>query len=177
MAMYLPVTPDVKSLADKLIALNHPHLKLVSINYLFRPEALLRDDKAVAGMAIKNPDRDWMAHHHDFTIELAHDLWTSPETTDEFREALLDHELSHCSVVMENGVPEVDDKGRIKVRMRSHDIEEFEGVLARHGAYHKNLRDFLQAFAKGVEERKKNKGKPVAQAPSAALDTSGDVAM
>lgn len=152
------INQGLKAVADKIIAIHRPHLMLLKIEYMFRPEAAISDGKAKSGMCIRLDDRNWTIHKTDFIIEIAQDIWDDPNTTDEFREALMDHELGHVGIVWEApNTPKMDPSGRIKTRCKMHDIEEFEEVLERHGAYHKGLRDFLDAFAASKTAKKKAK--------------------
>jgi len=150
--------PTLEAVAKPLIDKHHPNLKMIKIAYLFREEASISMEKVVAGMAIKCSDRDFAIHKTDAIIEIARDIWD--ESPANFREALMDHELSHIKVVMdpESDTPKMDEMTmKIKIQIIHHDIEEFEGVLERHGAYHKNLRTFLEAWPARKEEQKKAK--------------------
>jgi len=148
---------SLEQVAGPIIAAHHPNLSLISIGYLFREEASISQGRVVAGMAVKPSPRDYAFHKLDAIIEIAKDVWE--EATDQFKNALMDHELSHIEIVMdENMTPKMDEfTNKIQVQIRHHDIEEFEGVLARHGGYHKNLRSFLEAWPKRKEEQKKAK--------------------
>lgn len=135
----------------------HPNLKIVKIAFLFREEAAISDGRVVAGMAVKVDDRNWALHRVDAIVEIARDVWE--EANEQFRNALIDHELSHIGIRFdESGTPVMDEMtNRVKVYVKHHDVEEFEAVLVRHGAYHKELRSFLQAFVARKEEQKKAK--------------------
>lgn len=150
---------ELANLAATIIKAHRPILAMLKIAYLFREEATVTPDgKVVAGMAIRVDDRAWTLHRHDAMIEIARDVWL--DATDEFKQALMDHELGHISIGMDEGrQPIIDEKtGRLKVRMKGHDLEEFDEVLERHGAYHKSLRNFLEAFAKHKQAKKKKAG-------------------
>lgn len=150
---------ELENLGKRLIdtVKDHENLKMLKIGYMFRDEAPVSDGRCTAGMAIHVDDRNWAIHKLDALIEISRDIWEA--ASPQFREALMDHELSHLQVVMEEeGTPAMDEgTGRLRTRIRKHDIEEFASVLKRHGAYHENLRDFLDAFAKRKEEQKKAK--------------------
>lgn len=144
----------------------HPHLKILRIGFLFREEASISDGKVIVGMAMRNDDRNWTLSKKgsskgqgiDAIIEVAKDVWEDAEPR--FREALIDHELSHIGLIedKETGTLVMDEiTGRIKIKVRPHDIEEFEGVLTRHGAYHEALRTFLRAFAQHKEDQRRAK--------------------
>lgn len=148
---------ELRDLATGLIASHHPHLKILNIAYVFREEASVSNGKVIAGQCTKVDPRNWTLHKRDIIIEIAKDVWAEALPT--FQAALMDHELSHVGIDMnEDGTPKMDDlTGRVMVRVKPHDIEEFDGVLERHGAYHKDLRRFLDAFVKSKEEQKKRK--------------------
>ena len=137
---------DLKNLAETLIEKHHPNLKEVKIAYEFRDEASVSNGKVVAGRTVRVDDRNYALHGHDVIIEIAKDVWD--EATDKFRIAIMDHELSHVGVRLEEyGEPQRDLKtDRVKVYLKHHDIEEFADVLERYGAYHADLRAFLAAF-------------------------------
>jgi len=149
------VDEELEKLAQPIIQAHHPDLKMLKIAYLFREEASISQDKVVAGMACKPSPRDYALHKVDAIVEIAKDVWE--EASPQFRQALMDHELSHIRVVMDadTGTPKMDEAtNKIMVRIAHHDIEEFEGVLQRHGDYHKNLRSFLEAWPARKEEQK-----------------------
>lgn len=142
-----------KSLIDK----HYPNLKILNIAYVFREEASVSNGKVIAGQCTKVDPRNWTLHKKDVIIEIAKDVWAEALPT--FQEALMDHELSHVGIDMnEDGTPKMDElTNRVMVRIKPHDIEEFDAVLERHGPYHKDLRQFLDAFVKHKEEQKKRK--------------------
>lgn len=61
-----------------------------------------------------------------------------------------------------------DTKGRLCWRLRGHDIEEFYGIVERHGCYKRDL----QKFAEALRERRKAEAKEPLLAP---LEESGNV--
>lgn len=137
----------LEGVAKPIIEAHHPTLKQLKIEYLFRPEAAITDGKVIAGRAIRVDDRNWAIHKTDAIIEIAQDVWEG--SSKDFRNALMDHELSHLKVEMEDADKPEREKGtnRVKFRLKHHDIEEFSGVLKRYGDYHEALRTFLEAFA------------------------------
>lgn len=157
--MGVPYKPDkgLEALGLQIIKAYRPKLEHLKICYMFRPEASISGDKTVAGRCIRVDDRHWAIHHYDFLIEIALDVWS--QANDDFKRALMDHELGHIGMELtEEGGPIRDEStGRLKVRCKMHDIEEFEDVLERHGAYHKKLREFLDAFARH-KKKKPDKG-------------------
>lgn len=144
----------LETLGNKIIKADRETLSILKICYMFRAEAAVTDDKVIAGRCVRVDDRNWTVHKYDFLIEIARDVWD--DASEEFQLALMDHELGHCGIRMdEDGQPGIDDKtNRIRSYCKMHDIEEFEDVLERHGGYHKSLRKFLAAF---VEHKKAKK--------------------
>lgn len=172
MPVYTGNQKELENLAGQIIARDRPLLKMLKMQYIFRDVAPLSDEKIVAGMCYRCDDRNRAIHGQDFIIEIAKDVWD--EASDDFKTALMDHELGHVGIRMdEDGQPGIDEKtGRIKTYIHKHDIEEFEDVLERHGAYHKNLRAFLDAFARNQMKKKK---KPAPSEAGPIEDTNDDV--
>lgn len=139
---------DLKKRGEAILDKHLVHLRgLVRITYMFKPEASVSDGKTIAGKCIKVDARNRTLHDYDFIIEIARDVWD--EATEEFRYALLHHELLHVGVKRDDdGEIMRDDAGYLKTYCRRHDIEDFEEILEVHGAYHAGLRSFLDAFAR-----------------------------
>lgn len=132
----MPAYKQDKELSDigaVVIKEHRPGLAIAAICYMFRAEAAITDDKVIAGMCVRVDDRNYTIHSFDFVIEIARDLWE--EATDQFRTALIDHELGHVGIRYdEDGEPIRDpNTDRLKTYTKRHDIEEFEDVLERHG--------------------------------------------
>lgn len=146
---------SLKNLAEGIIKVHRPKLALLKICYVFRDEAIISDGHVISGMCTRVDDRNWTIHNFDFVIEIAKDLWD--QATDDFKHALMDHELGHVGIVFDEDGAYIRDEvsGRIKTRCRKHDIEEFEEIMERHGTYHKALRDFISAFGRFRELQKK----------------------
>lgn len=147
MAIYEPA-PQLGHLAKPLIANHHQHLLNTRVEWVFRDTAGKQNGKTVMGRTriikglaamIATPGAQTSEDNDFFLIEIAADVWDvlSPDR----RMALLDHELSHCFV-------EIADAGEIKLRLAPHDIEEFRGVVARHGDWLEDIEEFLAAFGK-----------------------------
>ena len=147
---------ELAKIGAAVIKKYRPELKDLAIAYMFRDEAAVSSGKLIAGRCIRVDDRNRTLHEHDIIIEIAKDVWSQAE--DRFKEALMDHELGHIGIRYdEDGTtPLEDDYGRIRTFLHHHDIEEFDDVLERHGAYHADLRKFLKKFedhkAKAKEE-------------------------
>lgn len=79
------------------------------------------------------PLKDRVAGRADVEIVLDGDRWT--DWDNDTREAIIDHELTHCELFIEDGVAMTDDHDRPKIRLRKHDHEFgwFDSVVSRYG--------------------------------------------
>ena len=144
----------------RIIDQNHPAWELLSKAMLWHDEldaakiALAwrfrfkadKDGRLVIGKCVKITEREKEFHDNDFVILLNAEVWN--EFSDAQRLALLDHELSHAAAALENDTAEhkEDERGRKLWRVRKHDIEEFRGVIERHGCYKADLEEFARAI-------------------------------
>ena len=107
------------------------------------------DGHVLLGKCVKATDLQRELIDLDFVILLNREIWEDPGFGDSRRLALLDHELSHAARATDaDGDPQIDMKGRPVWRTRKHDIEEFQGVVERHGCYKRDLEKFADALAK-----------------------------
>lgn len=111
------------------------------------------------GMCIKISDREKAVHpdtRYDYVILLNREVWQDIGFTIEKKRALMDHELCHAAPVLDKKTlePVYDDNGRAVYRSRKHDIEEFRGVVERHGCYKADLEKFAEALLKAKKESK-----------------------
>lgn len=132
--------PEVAEIARQLITRVTQHQELVNahIEYVFIAKAPTSRGRSVLGRARKLTGLSaWLSHPEQhqgsfaepfpyFVIEISHDTWR--DLDDNQRIALVDHELSHCSVGQ-------DDEGATVLAMRHHDVEEFLGVITRNGLW------------------------------------------
>ncbi len=150
MAEYRPA-PDVAEIARHLISKVEQHHELVNahIEYVFIDEAPESKGRTIWGRARKVSGLNaYLARQHEasedgadfeppesfFVIEISHDIWE--HLRDDQRTALVDHELSHC-VASYNTKTGVYD-----LATRSHDLEEFLGIVARHGLWKTDVQQF-----------------------------------
>lgn len=144
MAAEFTAAPEVEAIARDLIGAHHKHLINVPIRYVFRSEAAKSGGKIVWGkarkigglqafLAVKEDDLPVMETEGNefFVIEIARDIWE--DLTDAARAALVDHELMHCET-------EGD-----KLVISPHDVEEFSGIIRRHGLWRDDVKIFAQA--------------------------------
>jgi len=147
------MAPELATRADKLIRKHHTHLKGIPILYVWRDKATRAGGRLVLGKASRLTGRnaylvgaaiagqgELYDYEHDddqdhtrFVIEIAADVWLLL-TDDNERDALLDHELSHCRL---------DDEGRLV--LRDHDVSEFAHIVKRYGLWRDDLREFGEA--------------------------------
>jgi len=136
----------------ELIATHHQHLAEAKIALAWRfgwHED--KDGHIVLGKCQKCNDANASLHGFDFIIMLNHAAWNAAEFVEEQMRALIDHELCHAAVTIDDtGDPKVDEAGRTVWRIRKHDVEEFNEVVHRHGTW----KDDLVRFAEEAIERK-----------------------
>jgi hypothetical protein len=111
------------------------------------------DGHVKLGQCKKASDLDRELHPFDFVVLLNAEWWQDGRVTDAQRRALLDHELEHATVKLdEDGEPARDSKDRVIYRLRKHDIEEFSSIVARHGTYKRDLEHFAAALRRGAKQ-------------------------
>jgi len=122
---------DVIHTAQRLIAKYHPNLLEANIAFVFRDKAQKSGNAFVFGQASKVSDKQKPFMNYDFMIWLSEEDYSRADSS--VREALIDHELSHCG-----GHP-----GEWK--MLHHDFEEFTAIIERHGLWTRALRSITHA--------------------------------
>lgn len=150
MTEYRPASA-VARIAATLIPKHHPELEGVRIEYVFRDKTAISKGKEVWGKARKitglsaylaaKPSSDVVFTEDLFVIEIAEPVWG--DLKEPQRIALVDHELSHCTIDVD------EDDGTVKLQMVPHDLEEFRHVVERHGLW----RQELEAFASVIQPR------------------------
>lgn len=138
---------SVYVVAERLIEQYHEHLADAKIaiawRYGWKANA---DGRVVLGQAKKGSDLDREMHGFDFVILLNHEAVNGGSLNDKQIEAVIDHELCHCQVSKDqNGERKTDENGRVVYRIRKHDIEEFQEIVARHGCWKDELEKFVGA--------------------------------
>lgn len=113
---------DVIELAERIIDRYHAHLKEVRIAIIMRSEAPVAGGRVTYGKARKVSAEQQVHIPFDFVIWLAKDRWDAFLTPLQ-KEALLDHELSHC------------EWDGINASLRGHDVEEFNHIIERYGLW------------------------------------------
>ena len=111
-----------------------------------------KDGHLVLGRCVKVTDLHKEFSGYDFIIVLNREVWSMERFTDDKRLALLDHELCHAAVSEDaDAEPRYDERGRPVFRIRKHDIEEFQSVVAHHGSYKEDLVSFARTL---LEEKR-----------------------
>lgn len=102
------------------------------------------DGHLTLGKCKKATDLDREFREFDFVILLNATAWK--QFSELQRAALVDHELHHAGLVLnkKTGDPVEDERGRKVYRVRKHDLEEFRGVVKRHGLYKSDLEEFAR---------------------------------
>lgn len=108
-----------------------------------------KDGHLMLGKCIKVGDLQKEFAAYDFIILLNQEVWHEPDFSREKKLALVDHELCHADVMLNKEFERVrDERDRLVWRVKKHDIEEFRGVVERHGCYKADLELFAKALLK-----------------------------
>lgn len=143
MSANITPAPEVEKIARNLIPIHHPHLHGSRIDFHFRAKGKTEGDHRTWGTArivrgaaalLATPGAQSSVGLDFFVIEIAKDVWD--EIPPAQREALVDHELSHCGL-------KTDKQGNVNLTMLRHEVEEFSGVLRRHGMWKSDIARFL----------------------------------
>ncbi|MCP1511832.1 putative metallopeptidase [Pseudomonas rhodesiae] len=126
---------------------DHAHLLDADIRVMWASSSFNKQGRTVLGQAeqvafraggwqkarMEQQMRDWFGDVPDFIITLAADYCAQCSDTDFC--ALVEHELYHIAQAKDQyGAPKFTQEGLPKLEMRSHDVEEFVGVVRRYGA-------------------------------------------
>jgi predicted metallopeptidase len=133
-------SPEAERIGRDLINDYHTHLSTCRVEFVFVSETPVAKGKEVWGRARKITGINAFLGAKDdpedyFVIELARPIWNRLD--DKQKRALVDHELCHCDRNEETG-------GLIMV---SHDVEEFSGVIVRHGLWRHDVQHFVELGA------------------------------
>jgi hypothetical protein len=109
----------ILELAERIIEQYHPHLKDARIAFIMRSEAPITNGSVTYGKCKKVSPESQLFMDFDYVIWLALDRWItlSPKQ----KEALVDHELSHCQW------------DGLTAKLKGHDVEEFAHIIERYG--------------------------------------------
>jgi len=103
-----------------------------------------RDGILVLGKMKKATELERLAHGNDAFLLLNQEAWERFD--DRQKRALIDHELEHLTVSLDEGTgePKLDGHGKTRYRIRKHDVEEFQAIISRHGCHKNHLRQFAE---------------------------------
>ncbi len=141
--------PEPYELLGKAIDLAHDDLQEAKIGLAWKlNEQADQDGHLILGKCVKVSDLHKEFGAFDFIIVLNRDVWDDLRFTDDRKLALLDHELCHAARAEdpETGETKLDERNRIVWRTRKHDIEEFQGIVQRHGLWKRDLEMFAEAI-------------------------------
>lgn len=148
--------PQVYQRLHDLVAQHHGELLQANIAVAWNTAWRLDIDGHLTLGAVKRAsDLDRELAAFDFVVLLNREWWEHPSTTAIQRDALMDHELSHCTVREDPNTrePMRDERGRIVYRLRRHDLEEFTSIAARYGIWKRDLEAFAEALARSPHPR------------------------
>lgn len=131
--------PEVQELAARLIDNIHTHLAEARIKYLFRTGKWELKGRTRYGTAEKVSAKWNHLTGYDFVVTINRDIWFN--NSKEIREAILDHELTHCA----RG--EDDKQGNPKWYIMPHTVEDFVNIIQRHGMWTTSLQNMAKAGA------------------------------
>ena len=134
---------SVEEIAKELIPKYHSHLVNAKIAYLFKNKEIKRGGKQVIATAEKCGPKVKALADYDFIITVAYP--TYQDLTDKQKVAVVDHELEHCFV-------DEGDDGSAKCKIVTHDFEEFNSILRRHGLWKSDLVKMKNAVKDKVED-------------------------
>jgi len=144
--MQYDLAQEPKLIAEEMIPKFHDHLSRSRIEYVFLSETPNTKGKELYGRARKKGGLDaFLAAQLEsepadfFVIEFSKPIWD--QLTKNQKHALVDHELSHCWL---------DEEGALKIL--PHDVEEFSGVIKRHGLWRPDIEHFAEIAAKHVRQ-------------------------
>lgn len=141
------VSSQVLDRDGELYNQDHSHLLDVDIKFMWASSSFEKKGRVVLGQCEEVAFRvggwqkarleqqmvEWFGHVPQFIITLSAD-YCSICTDLEFC-ALVEHELYHIAQKLDEfGAPKFTQDGLPKLGVRSHDVEEFFGVVRRYGA-------------------------------------------
>jgi len=133
---------EVLKLTKDLIEMHHrPRciLNITDVGLIWKMKGW-SDNKAGTCKLVGPAMQIFFAKPVKFIITLDRPKWD--ELSSEQQMALLDHELCHCDF------SENEKTGEIKARIREHNIEEFNEIVMRHGAWDAALQVFVDCIDK-----------------------------
>jgi hypothetical protein len=144
----------IYALMSELVEQHHADLREARIAIAWalgwKPDV---DGRVMLGKLKKASDLDRELAEFDFIILLRKVFWCDDRVTDVQRRALLDHELCHAALkIDQSGQPVEDERGRKVFRTRRHDVEEFSAVVNRYGLWTSELEQMANAFRRQAQK-------------------------
>lgn len=140
---YYRANEDVEKMAMSIVAKHHPGLVNLKIAYIFKNKPIRKGGRECFAVVSKTSPKMKAICDYDFVIVISAPRWQELNETQHC--ALIDHELSHILV------DEDEKTGDTKLRMVSHDVEEFISVIRRWGL---TVLD-LEALGRAVKDAEK----------------------
>ena len=147
---------------------DHAHLVDADIKFMWASSSFTKQGRTVLGQAeqvafraggwqkarMEQQMMDWFGDVPAFIITLAADYCT--DCSDEAFCALVEHELYHIAHGKDKyDQPAFDSEGLPRLVMRSHDVEEFIGVVRRYGPS-TDVQEMIEAASRPPEVAKLN---------------------
>ena len=133
---------NLDHLAEEIRIKHHEHLHDAEISYLMTKKPMSRGGKVIAGKAKLSKGLLGFYSRADFIIIIQAEAWDEADVPK--RQALVDHELCHCTY-------EPEEDGSKTWALREHDVEEFTKIIDRHGLWKEDLQSFGQAVGRQLE--------------------------
>ena len=133
---------NLDHLAEEIRIKHHEHLHDAEISYLMTKKPMSRGGKVIAGKAKLSKGLLGFYSRADFIIIIQAEAWDKADLPT--RQALVDHELCHCTY-------EPEEDGSKTWALREHDVEEFTKIIDRHGLWKEDLQSFGQAVGRQLE--------------------------
>lgn len=158
---YTVAGPEVDDLLARVLASAHRDLENagVTVASLFAEAdeegkpALKHHGYAAAAVIKIVPLDQRVAGQADALLKIDRHVWDGLDTKE--RVALLDHEIFHIQLVLDDqGKPKRDDAGRPKLKMRPHDFElgGFYEIIERHGGKAIELQEYAKVHKQLVQQ-------------------------
>lgn len=162
------IQTEILSDAGSIHNPDHAHLIDADVRVMWASAAFRKQGRTVLGQAEQVAFRaggwqkarmeqqmlDWFGSVPTYIITLAADYCSQCPDADFC--ALVEHECYHIAQAMDEfGAPKFTRDGMPKLEMRSHDVEEFVGVVRRYGASH-DVQALVEAANNSPEVAKVN---------------------
>ena len=160
MTNYQPAHDDHVDLLNRTMAKYHPHLVKAEVRVsLLAAYARIDDEGNETGPALKHhgypalakarivPHRDRVQGLADAEVTIDGNRFALLSQDEQI--ALLDHELEHLELVLDDeGRIKSDDGGRPRLKCKLHDyrIEGFDSVAKRHGKHSQEVQQYRACF-------------------------------